>query len=107
MLYLINKLKMTKCYKLRILVRQPHHLVQQIIILMAKEIVYQMWVLQLKTGNAFQDLSLTIREDVSAELSLKLFPDFVQQDSTLTIMEFAKKISLKLVLYTFQVAKMD
>jgi len=107
MLYLINKLKMTKCYKLRILVRQPHHHVQQIIILMATEIVYQMLVLQLKMGNAFQDLSQIMREDVSAELSLKLIPDIVHQDSTYKVMEFAKKISLNLVLYTFQVAKMD
>jgi len=58
-------------------------------------------------GNAFQDLSQIMREDVSAELSLKLIPDIVQQDSTYQVMEFAKKISLNLVLYTFQVAKMD
>ena len=82
MLYLNNKLKMTKCYKLRILVRQPHHRVQQIIILMATEIVYQMLVLQLKTGNALQDLSLTIREDVSAEKSLNLIPRIVHKDSS-------------------------
>jgi len=58
-------------------------------------------------GNAFQDLSQIMREDVSAELSLKLIPDIVHQDSTYKVMEFAKKISLNLVLYTFQVAKMD